>query len=217
MPSLPRILLISLHKQPFFDECYEPLLNSLKAAADVQLAEDLPTALSLLSHLPTPSGILITDEALVRSENRAIWKTVLDVVRRGATAVVMGHFPCFVRPDSIKPFFAQAGLPWTAGAYHRTILALDRDLVGAAASDKLPREYSQKAVFIKNVAPGDMWYKTNDNSVVQSLVFAPTSAHNPDETAVALARVGEGALGYIGDVNAEEESHVVVLVMCGLL
>ncbi len=70
---------------------------------------------------------------------------------------------------------------------------------------------------MKNVVPADMWYKTDDNPVVQSAVFAATSAHNAGETAAALAKVGDGAVGYIGDVNAEDESNVVVLAMCGLL
>ena len=42
------------------------------------------------------------------------------------------------------------------------------------------------------------------------------NAHNPGESAVLLARVGKGKLGYIGDVKGEKGSEAVVLVMCGL-
>lgn len=54
-------------------------------------------AIELLAQRPEPSAILVTDEALTLPENRAVWKTVLEYVRRGGTAVIMGHFPSFDR------------------------------------------------------------------------------------------------------------------------
>lgn len=48
-----------------------------------------------------------------------------------------------------------------------------------------------------------MWYQTDNNSVTEPQVFAPGNANKVGETAVALAKVGEGRLGYIGHVNAE--------------
>ena len=96
-------------------------------------------------------------------------------------------------------------------------MALNQAAVDVANVQKLPQRYSQKAVFVNNVAPEDMWYKTDDDSEVQSMVFPPTSAKVARETAVALAKVGEGKLGYVGDVNAEDGSNAVVLAMCGLL
>ena len=48
-------------------------------------------------------------------------------------------------------------------------------------------------------------------------MFGPTSVHKLDESPVFLAKVGDGKLGYVGDVNAEEESNLVILAMCGLL
>ncbi|GMG53970.1 unnamed protein product [Aspergillus oryzae var. brunneus] len=62
-----------------------------------------------------------------------------------------------------------------------------------------------------------MWYKTDDDSVVQSMVFPATKVNMAGETAVALAKVRTGKLGYVGDVNAEEGSNAVVLAMYGLL
>ncbi|KAF9566418.1 hypothetical protein EC968_003762 [Mortierella alpina] len=218
MPSeSARVLAISLHNQPWFAEMYAPLLNALKSNAEFQQAENSASAMRLLSQSPGPSAVLITDEALTRPQNRAVWDAVLEYVRGGGTAIVMGLFPSFVEPDNIKPFFARAGLNWEAGSYHRTTLALNTTVVDAASARKLPQSYSQKAVFVSNVAPENMWYKTDAGSVVQSAVFAPTSAHRTGETAVAMATIGSGKLGYVGDVNAEAGSNAVVLAMCGLL
>ncbi|GJJ75331.1 hypothetical protein EMPS_07689 [Entomortierella parvispora] len=213
----PRVLAISLHNQPWFAEMYAPLLTALRSNAEFQQAENLISAIRLLSQLPEPSAVLITDEALTLRESSAVWDAVLEYVRRGGTAIVMGLFPSFVQPNRVRPFFSRAGLEWGAGSYHRTTLALNRTAVDVANATKLPQRYSQKALFVKNVAPENMWYQTDDNSVVQSMVFAPTSANTPGETAVAMAAVGRGKLGYIGDVNAEDGSNAVVLAMCGLL
>jgi len=216
MPSgTARVLAISLHNQPWFAEMYAPLLTALRSNAEFQQAENSTSAIRLLSQVPEPSAVLITDEALTLPQNSAVWDAVLEYVRRGGTAIIMGLFPSFVEPDSLKPFFSQAGLPWRAGSYHRTTLALNRAVVDVVSARKLPQSYSQKAVFVSNVEPENMWYKTDNNSVVQSMVFAPTSANKPGETAVAMATVGRGKLGYVGDVNAEEGSKAVVLAMCG--
>ncbi|OAQ27445.1 hypothetical protein K457DRAFT_139688 [Linnemannia elongata AG-77] len=212
-----RVLAISLNNQPWFDEMYAPLLTALKSNAEFQQAEHSTSAIRFLSQLPEPSAVLITDEALTLRENSAVWGAVLEYVRRGGTAIVMGLFPSFVEPDNMKPFFSRAGLHWGTGSYHRTTLALNRAAVDVANAGKLPQRYSQKAVFVNNVVPENMWYKTDDNSVVQSAVFPPTSANRTGETAVAMATVGRGKLGYVGDVNAEDESNAVILAMCGFL
>jgi len=47
-------------------------------------------------------------------------------------------------------------------------------------------------------------------------LYLPTQSSNTSECPVAFAKVGDGWLGYIGDVNAEEESDNVVLGMLGL-
>ncbi|KAF9927111.1 hypothetical protein BGZ67_007669 [Mortierella alpina] len=212
-----RVLAISLHNQPWFDEMYAPLLTALRSNAEFQRAENSTSAIRFLSQRPEPSAVLITDEALTLPTNSAVWEAVLAYVRRGGTAIVMGLFPSFVEPDSIKPFFSRAGLPWSAGPCHRTTLALNPAAVDEANARKLPQRYSQKAVFVKNVAQENIWYQTDDNSVVQSAVFAPTSANATGQTAVAMATVGSGKLGYVGDVNAEDGSNAVVLAMCGFL
>ncbi|KAM3501032.1 hypothetical protein MY11210_009432 [Beauveria gryllotalpidicola] len=213
------VLAISIENQSWFDEMYAPLLTGIKSKTEFQQTEDATSAVRLLSQRPLPSAVLITDQALTLPENAAVWAAVLNFVRGGGTAVVMGFFSSFVLPDDIKPFFAHAGLPWARGSYHRTTLTVNQAAAAAAGvkTQKLPQSYSQKALFVSNVAAQDMLYRTDDDSVVESRVFAATSADATGETAVALAKVGSGKIGYVGDVNAEDGSHAVVLAMCGLL
>lgn len=86
--------------------------------------------------------------------------------------------------------------------------------MGRALAARLPASYSQKALTLKNVRRTHAWYRPGEGAVVESLVLPPVTV-NPDETAVACARVGRGKLGYMGDVNAEKESDDVILAMIG--
>lgn len=211
----PRVVLISLNYESFFDELYHDLLTELGSKADLQHAKTAESTVRLLSEQPHPSATLITDEALTNNENTDVWEAVLKYVRQGGTSVVMGHFSSSVKPARIKPFFAKAGLQWEAGSYHRTTLVLNQEAVGSSLAAVLPAKYSQKAVFVKNVADTDAWYHSDENSVNESQVFGPTSANIVGETPVVLTHVGAGKLGYIGDVNAEKGSDAVILAMCG--
>ncbi len=209
--------MVSLNHVPYFDEMYRPLLDELGSRATLQRAKKASSAIRLLSQEPRPLAVLITDEALTIEENSPVWEAVLEYVRQGGTSIVMVTFSSFVQLSSVGPFFSKAGLQWEAGSYHRATVFLNEEAVGHDLVAYLPSQYSQKAVFMGNVATADTWYATSENSVVESFVFAPTSANVAGETPVAIARVGKGKLGYIGDVNTEEESNAVILAMCGLV
>ncbi|KAK7429437.1 hypothetical protein QQZ08_004029 [Neonectria magnoliae] len=215
-PPRPLILLVSLSHQHFFDEMYANLLSAIHAKANVQRVKKATSALHQLSRQPAPSAVLVTDEGPSVPENAEVWEAVLQYVRQGGTAVVMGHFPSFVLPANIEPFFAKAGLPWASGPYHRTTLQLNRDATGYNPAANLASEYSQKALYVKNVALSDSLYVTDEDSRIESSVFGPDKVNTPGETPVAFTRVGNGKLGYLGDVNAEEGSDTVILAMCGL-
>jgi hypothetical protein len=75
----------------------------------------------------------------------------------------------------------------------------------------LANAYSQKAVFLSNVAQSDSLYLPSSDS----LVFSSRSV-DQNTTPSALAKVGDGWLGYIGDVNNEQGSQAVILAMVEL-
>ena len=106
----PLILAISLNRQPFFDKSYDTLLTQLKCKAQFERTEDPISTIQLLAKEPKPSAILITDEAPSLPEHALVWEACLRYMRHGGTAIIMGHFPCFVKPTSMEPFFAKAGL-----------------------------------------------------------------------------------------------------------
>lgn len=57
-------------------------------------------------------------------------------------------------------------------------------------------------MYVKGPDRSAMWY---------------TEPPSSTEAAAAFAKVGNGKLGYIGDVNGEKDTTPVVLAMCGLL
>lgn len=212
----PVVLLISLEEHPWFEEAYASFLNQLNELATIQRAQTRTLVSRALSE-DHPKAVLLTDGALTKRKFRQVWEEVLSYVRDGGTAVCMGLFSSFTRPPDFGPFFHRAGLPYEHAEYHRTTVILNQDSsVPHVARPFLWSSYSQKAVFLKNVPAADAWYAPNEDSVIESHVFEQDKIRNLDEVPVVFATVENGKLGYVGDVNGEQESHPVVLAMCGL-
>lgn len=211
----PQILLISLNFIPLFDETYKPLLEALTRDTHIQRVKHADSAIRRLSEGTPPMAVLVTDEALANDENSRVWEAVLQYVRQGGRCVVMGHFASFVPQLKIKPFFEKAGLEWEVGSYTKETCVINKEAVEHGLAVLLPASYTQQAVFVKNVALEEAWFATEEGeSVVR--VRPPKSAETKGEAPIALAQVGEGKLGYVGDVNGEQGSDAVILAMCGL-
>jgi hypothetical protein len=107
-------------------------------------------------------------------------------------------------------------LPWASGDYHRTTFALNPAMThfetGGMASS-----YSQKALHVKNVQRGDAVYLPSDESRTESAVFPSRPVGDRTQAPAAFAPVGEGKVGYVGDVNNESGTTAVVLRMCGIV
>ncbi|KAL2263212.1 hypothetical protein VTK26DRAFT_7786 [Humicola hyalothermophila] len=161
----------------------------------MERATNPEAALRMLNQEPPPSVILIADAAVARKKQ--LWERVIDRLRGGSTVVLAGCFSTMVTQGGFDAMFARLGLPWRRGSNYRETLRLRRDVVGSRLANRLPPAYSQKAVFVKNVDGSDAWYTDGD------------------EAAVVFATVGAGKLGYVGDVDGEEETDAVVLAMCG--
>ncbi|KAI1359266.1 hypothetical protein F5Y08DRAFT_332494 [Xylaria arbuscula] len=170
----------------------------ITAKATMDRATTQNTALEMLSQNPPPSAIFITDGGVVRLMK--VWERVIDCVRRGSTVVLAAGFSSFVNEGQFNRCFGKAGLPWKRGGYYRTDVNLRPWNVNNRLKSQLLPDYSQKALYIKGAARSDVWY-----------------AGESDEVAVAFAKVGNGMLGYVGDVNGEDGSELVVLAMLGLL
>lgn len=195
-----RILALCFENEALFADIFGDLVSQITSKAKMERATTPSAALGMLNQGSRPSVILVVDGALTRQ--RKVWERVIDHLREGATVVLAGCFSSMVNRGEFDRFFARLGLPWRQGSYHRATVTLRRNAVGGHLASRLPSAYSQKALFVANVDKSAAWYTEEETS---------------NEAAVALAKVGSGRLGYVGDVNGEKGSDAVVLAMCGLL
>jgi len=127
--------------------------------------------------------------------------------------------PNFTRMDVFDEFFTNAyGLPWKSGDYHRTTFQfnLSCSLPSGSSPQSMPAPYSMKVLHVKNARANEKIFIPVDDAQTQSHVLPPTFVDQA-QAAVVGAKVGEGFVFYIGDVNGEKGSDKAILCMCGLI
>ncbi|KAJ8131936.1 hypothetical protein O1611_g1685 [Lasiodiplodia mahajangana] len=194
----PRVLCLCLEYDGIFNGLYASLISRITAKAKMDRATTEKAALDMLTQTPPPSVIFITDGGVTKIMK--VWERVIDCLRGGSTVVLAACFSSLVNEGQFNRCFAKIGLPWKRGEYHRTNVSLRPGVVDDRLKTQLLPTYSQKALYVQGVARSDVWY-----------------AGERDEVAVAFTKVGNGMLGYVGDVNGEDGSEAVVLAMLGLL
>ncbi|CAF0933566.1 unnamed protein product [Didymodactylos carnosus] len=196
---------------------YVKLLSQLRSKAIVTEAQTGLTAIQGISQ--SLKAVLVTDPGVTKRKHSAVAQRLVSYVKEdGGTVVFMGHFSGFISPSDMNAFFSnQWNLPWKFGAYHRTTFSLNTHHNRSMDSiHNLPRTCSMKAVHLRNVPLEAVIYTATDNSRLESLVFAPTAIEDHTEYPVVFTQMGNGHLGYIGDVNTEEEDSRVIFEMCGI-
>jgi hypothetical protein len=211
----PRVVLLTLNKAEFFSDMYKGFITLLKTKAEVQQITTPEEARSAFNDQPRPAAILSADESLLASTRISLVHDALSYVHAGGILVFMGLFSSFSRPPDIKTLFSRLDLPWESGDYHRSTFKLNREMTHFNKSG-LAGSYSQKALHLANVTFDDAVYLPTNDSVVELNVFGPRRVGDRTQTPAAFTKVGEGRVGYVGDVNNEDETTPLVLGMCGL-
>jgi len=219
----PALLLLQLGDSTqlsIFDDFYAPIINQLAPVYSLTTANDLKTAHAHLSQPAQPfKAILIADGGFAGTtfQMRVLQKGVAKYVEAGGIAVFGCLFSSFVSGDAFQAMAHTMGLGWETGDYHRTTFALNpalRTVFGEQVSGSLEREYSMKALHLKKVEPGNKVYIPTSESRLESRVF-PAAEVDQAQCAAAFQRLGRGYVGYIGDVNNESGSRVLVKAMLG--
>ncbi|KAI3396592.1 hypothetical protein diail_12043 [Diaporthe ilicicola] len=219
----PVILVLSIGEKWMQDMCDDPTsfgagLNDLLKHSGLKRARTARGALTYLENNTPPNGILVTDPGVAQPAAKELLDRVVAYARAGGTVVMSYCFSSNMRMDDMTDFWKQGwDLPWEPASYHRTDLTLNESastLQGHQVAG-LQKVYSQKALCLKNVQREHCWYLPTEDSRTQSAVFPPGRV-NQNETAVAFASIGQGRVGYTGDVNMEDGTHMVVKSMFGL-
>jgi hypothetical protein len=143
---------------------------------------------------------------------------MVSYVRDGGLVIVGLHFPNHTTMDVFDRFFNETfDLPWQHGDYHRSEFEFNPScsLPIGVVSCRLPAPYSMKVLHVKNARPDEKIFVPVADAMTQSNVFPPEYVDHA-QAAVVGAKVGNGYLVYIGDVNAEEGSDNIILSLCSL-
>lgn len=198
------ILLLSLENFSFFDEIHTHLLSGLRSKTRVEQASTANDATKFLSS-PNLKAVLVVDPGITSAKHSRVSQSLHKFVHDGGIAVFAGLFSSFISPPDMKKFWSTPwNLSWQMGSYGRRDFDLQSSAVAGMGENSLTVSYSMKAVSLQGIEKKHAVYLESENS------------GNGLEAPVVRARVGKGYLGYLGDVNAEEESTAVVLTLLGL-
>ena len=215
------ILVVSLEKESYTDEIYTQLYSALRKRANVTEVEEPRATLAALSTNPRPDAVILSDPAIANStskHNKLLTK-LIEYAHSGGTVILGMQYSNHIKPMRFRPFLTRWGVPWDRGSYFRTTTVLNPAGVPAPLdkSALLP-SVSMKSVHVKGAPREHAVYLPTAESCIQSHVFAPDrlTGEQAEESPAVLARVGQGYLGYVGDVNAEQGSTRLILEMCGV-
>lgn len=222
MPSThspkPLVVIIALDEPAMFNEIYKDFLRILNTKADVQQITTEQYARMAFTSLPKPKAILCADDSLTEPDRASLVQESSSYVRTGGILVFMGLFSSFAQWPAITSLFSTLGLKWRSGAYTRCEFEVNPRMKHFNTG-VLPSGFSQKALHVADVSDGDAvflekpWEDQDSDGEYRVTKPSPTS---DKQTPAAFAKVGEGRVGFVGDVNSQEETTVLLLAMCGL-
>ncbi|KAK5998834.1 hypothetical protein PT974_01217 [Cladobotryum mycophilum] len=204
--------------QSQFQSLHSRLLNNLFERCTLRHAKTAQQALALFTENDSPRAVFVADSAIMNSRNEVVSQRLVQYVTDGGIVIFGGTFSNIVDHEKLDVFFGRTwDVPWEAGSQQRTTLSLNLAAVNPSLRNKLPASYSQKALFLQGVERHESWYLPTTESVIESYAPLPGPVADLTETPVVFASFGDGHIGYIGDLSAEEGTDAAVLAMMGLL
>jgi hypothetical protein len=202
-PSKRFVMLLALDGDDLTERHSESLIAGIRAKLELVKAV---TPNQALRHLASPNlaGVFVTDAGITNRKTANVLRKLVEFAKSGGSVVLGGAFSSYVSPLDMNSFFEKSwGLAWKSGSYHRATFSRhsSHDLVKANTS--LLPSYSMKALHVKGIKP-------------EVAVYRPQEIPDLSESPVVRTRMGNGYLGYVGDVNYEEGSSKVILAMFGL-
>ncbi len=204
-------------KNELFRELYAPLLSNI--IAHFTTIEVDYTKVKELFTDGKPRVVLAVDGHLTRRNYEGLHAQLAEYTKGGGAVICCCNFSSFCRPPDLNRFLARFGFQWKCGDYQRTTFAVNiafKHIFGASAFSELETSCSMKALHVANVPCDDRIYGPTSMSRTESRVF-PAESVDQSQSPAALGRCGEGYLGYLGDVNNEECSQALLMVMISTL
>ncbi|KAF9460879.1 hypothetical protein BDZ94DRAFT_1197036 [Collybia nuda] len=208
--SRPFMMILSFNAQNFFTEHQSNLLSTFRAKLEVlhglsnERVVDLLTSSDLV-------GILVTDVAIANPENAYLLARLVEYTKAGGTVIVGGPFSGVLKLPDVATFFGDVwGLPWKAGDCTRTDITINGKHDFVKDHPSLPTSFTVKALHLSGITPS------------MAVYIASKGSHNYEplkkvtQAPIVHTKVGEGYLGYLGDVGLGGSHTSVMLAMLGL-
>ncbi|KAF7944192.1 hypothetical protein EAE96_010594 [Botrytis aclada] len=196
------ILLVSLAKESFFDQMYASALTQLRSKTTIKEVTYGASAMKCIEESHNFGAIIVTDAAIMEFEFNTISQKLVEYAKAGGVLIFGFLTPSLAAPPKFEKLMESYGLDWKFGDYTRETYNINRMADLNKKYNLMP--YSMKAVSLKNARPEDRVYSGPGRAKDQSpAIFTKYGSHG-------------GQIGWIGDVNGEEETTTLLLAMCGL-
>ena len=219
VPSEHYVLLISLNDEDIkFTQIHTHFLTALRARTKyVQVC----TSQQALKHLGSPNliSVMATDAAITRPKHKLLLDKLVEYVQNGGTVVVGGQFANDLLRVDFKLFASAWGLPWQYGPCERTtfIQNPENDLVKRNPS--LATSCRMESVFITHIVRKQAVFRPQQSRLetTPTWMLLRIEAEELYEAAAALARVGSGHFGFIGELHGDASATTTTLALLGVL
>ncbi|KAJ5758720.1 hypothetical protein N7520_005876 [Penicillium odoratum] len=212
-----RVLFLALGVKIEYTDMYDDLICKIKQKTILQ---ETNIALMAIEDLESPlHAVFVNSEVLTQTCYIPTWNAVINYVQKGGTAICIGDFSntkeCLESRPVRNPFSA-AGLLWKFDEKHHATVYLNREYIPLSESrvEALPQSYDTHAVFLRNVDTKDAWYRPTEVDIT-NLDVVEAGHVNPFSFSVAMTEVGDGKLGYVGDIGPGTPISVI-MAMTGL-
>ncbi|KPI36591.1 uncharacterized protein AB675_4356 [Cyphellophora attinorum] len=204
--SPKKVLLLELEDYSWLGDMYTAFHTSMHQASDYQRIPSESSPAAVVDAITTaPNAIILFEPSIMSAKKRfradRINRTLVAYVKAGGTLIFGCQTSNHVSPPDLDRYLKDIwDLPWTMGNYQRIPFERKLDSINGK---ELPRVCNAKAVQLNGVAPGDV-------------VYCQPEEYGPGGAPVVWHEYGSGRIGWVGDVNNEEESGIITRAMCGI-
>lgn len=205
------VLVVNIGKNSeseFLHICCDPLFEKLKShpALHVEFIDTMSLLQSKCIEYNPKTTVLMFIGELV-TENNILFHIVQNFVIGGALAIFSSMF---AHPDQQINLFTSFGLPWKerADTIEQTFVISP---IGRFILNDCKERFSAKANMLTNVLPQQMLY-TMDMAQRNLLLSEEGNVSSSSSTIAAFAKVGKGAVSYIGTHIPKEDVFIRIIV-----
>lgn len=192
----------------FYHEMYEKFHAEITSLYQVHEVQSNAEATLALDANPKPKAVLLVHGDICDERYRKTIRKVITYAKNGGTVIMCLNFASFLKPSQFEEVFNKGfGLTWQLGNYTRETSVLN-DMFNKTFSKPLESSYSMKALHISKASEHCRVYAYPRRGEAGAEMY--------HQSPIVLERYTEsGFIGYVGDVNNEYGSRLVILGMLG--